>query len=74
MIRWTEYMKYRIQLRGFDAEVVKRIVQFSEERYLDTASRRLVAVGKHGRRLALIAYEKDGDLITPRTIHATTRQ
>jgi hypothetical protein len=31
-------------------------------------------VGRHGRLLVMIPYERIGDDITPVTIHATTRQ
>lgn len=44
----------------------------------DTATRRMVAVGRHGKLLVMIPYDKTedeaGELITPVTIHATSRQ
>ena len=45
-----------------------------KERYYDTETGRLIAVGKHDKRLVIIPYEYSGNLITPVTIHATTRQ
>jgi len=49
------------------------VLRYSEERYYDTESARLVAIGKHGKDLVIIPYEKNLDQITPVTIHATTR-
>jgi RNA:NAD 2'-phosphotransferase (TPT1/KptA family) len=74
MVIWTEYFKHRARLRGFDLAIIEQIVRFSEERYFDTATRRMVAVGRHGSRLVMIAYEQEGETMTPVTIHATTRQ
>lgn len=74
MIIWTEYIKYRASLRGFDLNEVEKILRFSDERYFDTVTGRNVVVGKHGRLLVLIPYEEGGDDVTPVTIHATTRQ
>jgi len=74
MIVWTDYFKYRADLRGFDLTEVEKILNFGDERYFDTATGRNVVVGKHGRMLVLIPYERIGDGITPVTIHATTRQ
>lgn len=71
---WTEYLEYRAQLRGFDLETVEEIVRFSEERYFDTATQRMVAIGRHGGWLAIVAYEEEGDAIIPVTVHSTTRQ
>ncbi len=74
MIVWTEYMKYRAGLRGFDLSLVEKILRFSEERYYDTGTGRKVVVGRHGELLVMIPYEQTGDDIVPVTIHATTRQ
>jgi len=52
-------------------EVLRR---FSEERDYDTVTRRMVAVGRHGRRLVMVPYERENDRVTPVTVHATTRQ
>ena len=74
MVIWTEYFKHRARLRGFELAVVEQIVQFSEERYFDTATQRRVVVGHHGSLLVIIPYEQQGETVTPVTIHSTTRQ
>jgi hypothetical protein len=43
-------------------------------RYFDTATRRLIAVGRHDERLVLVPYEKKDNEIIPITVHTTTRQ
>jgi hypothetical protein len=73
-IIWTDYIKHRAELRGFDLAKIEQIVLYSSERYRDAATGRLVAVGRHDERLVIIPYEAAGDLITPVTVHATTRQ
>mgnify|MGYP001124049048 CR=1 FL=1 len=73
-IEWTAYMHYRAELRGFDLDELEEIVRYSSERYRDTASGRLVVVGHHGRKLVLIPYEVQKNVVTPITVHATTRQ
>jgi hypothetical protein len=42
---WTEYLKHRARSRGFDLAIIEHILRFSPERYLDTVTRRMVAVG-----------------------------
>ena len=74
MIVWTEYLKYRAGLRGFDLLIVEKVLRFSEERYLDTVAGRQVVIGRHGGLLIMIPYERVGDEVIPITIHATTRQ
>lgn len=53
-------------------------MRFSEERYFDTVTQRMVAIGRHDKLLVMIPYDKAenevGELITPVTIHATSRQ
>ena len=73
-IVWTDYMKYRVRLRGYDLAVVEEIVRYSTERYVDTATGRLVAVGQHGERLVAVPYEWDGNMLIPVTIHAISRR
>ena len=65
---------YRCGLRGFECAIVERIVRNSTERYVDAATGRLVAVGRHGGILVMIPYEQQGDELTPVTVHAITRQ
>ncbi|MGQ3684528.1 MAG: hypothetical protein ACUBOA_05880 [Candidatus Loosdrechtia sp.] len=73
-IVWTDYMKYRAELRGFELPKVENILRYSEEIYFDTATQRFIAVGKHDDRLVIIPYEKHESEIIPISIHATTRQ
>ena len=73
-IFWTEYMKYRLKLRGYDHPTVEHILRHSSERYVDTVTGRLVAIGKHMNRLVMIPYESRGGALMRVTIHATNRQ
>ncbi len=70
----TEYLKYRIELRGFDLSLIEKIVRYSEERYFDTETSRLIVVGEHDKKLVVIPYQETQDTITPITVHATSRQ
>ena len=74
MVIWTEYFKHRARLRDFDLAVIEQIVRFSEERYFDTVTQRMVAVGQHRTRLVMVPYDQEGESTTPVTIHATVRQ
>ena len=71
---WSEYMKYRAGFRRFELTKIEDIIRYSRERYIDTATRRMIVVGKHHDRLVMIPYERKGNEIIPVTIHATTRQ
>jgi hypothetical protein len=73
-IVWTDYMKYRVSLRGYDLAIVEHILRYSSERYVDTVTGRVVAVGRHKKLLVIIPYEQEGATLTPVTIHATSRQ
>jgi len=73
-IRWTEYLRYRVRLRGFDPYTIERILQRSIERYVDTATGRIVVVGRHDRQLVLIPFEREGNTVTPVTVHVTSRK
>jgi len=73
-ILWTDYLRYRAQLRGFEPAAVEQIVLFSDERYFDGETQRRVAVGRDGSQFVMIPYDQDGETFTPITIHATTRQ
>lgn len=73
-IIWSEYMKYRIKLRGFSLQVIEKILRYSTERYFDNISHRMVVVGKHDSRLVIIPYDEDNGTVFPVTIHATSRQ
>ena len=73
-VAWTAYFKYRATLRRFDLNTVEQVLKSSRERYMDTATDRHVVVGRCGRTLVLIPYEVSAGVLTPVTIHATTRQ
>jgi len=70
---WTDYMRYRAELRGFDLARIEEIVRYSDERYVDNATGRLVAVGKHAHQLMMVPYEIEEDTIRPVTVHVTAR-
>ena len=53
-IVWTEYMKYRLGLRGYDLATVEHILRYSSERYVDTVTGRLIAIGRHEKLLVMI--------------------
>lgn len=74
MIIWTDYLRYRARLRGFDLDEVERIVRFSSEKYHDRGTGRMVAVGRHHDSLVIIPFEIADEDITPITIHRSTRQ
>ena len=74
VVVWTEYMKYRLSLRGYDLATVEHILRYSSERYVDTVTGREVRIGRHEKLLVMIPYEREGDTLTPVTIHATSRQ
>ncbi|MBF0411829.1 MAG: hypothetical protein HQK70_03850 [Desulfamplus sp.] len=74
-IVWTDYFKYRAKLRGFNLSNVEEILRYSNERYYDTATGRVVVIGKDTNLMVMIPYETAGnDILTPITIHSTTRQ
>jgi hypothetical protein len=74
MIVWTEYMRYRARLRGYDLAKIENIVRYSNERYLDSVTGRRIVVGRHDSTLVMIAYEESEGMMTPITVHAMTRQ
>ena len=73
-IVWTEYMKYRLNLRGYALTMVEQILRYSSERYVDTVTGRMVAIGRHEKLFVMIPYELKEHTLTPVTIHATSRQ
>ncbi|MEM9558578.1 MAG: hypothetical protein AAGC60_30275 [Acidobacteriota bacterium] len=66
-------MKFRIELRGFDTERIEEILRFTSERYVDTATGRLIAVGRQDETLLMIPYDLADDEIVPVTVHPTSR-
>jgi hypothetical protein len=73
-IIWTDYLKYRASLRGYDLKKLEQILFNSSERYFDTETRRKVVVGRHGRQLLIIPFDEDEATFTPVTVHTVTRQ
>lgn len=73
-VYWTEYMAYRTRLRGFDLAEIESVIRYSAERYVDTATGSLIAVGRHKKDLVMIPYDKAGERLTPVTVHVTSRQ
>lgn len=73
-IVWTDYLKFRAELRGYNLDLLESIVRHSSERYHDTETGRSVAVGRHGKHLVMIPYEVYDDVITPVTVHPVTKQ
>ena len=51
---WTDYLKYRAELRGFDLAGIEEILKSSKEHYIDTATDRRIAVGQCGKTLVLV--------------------
>ena len=74
MIIWTDYLRYKAKLRGFDLAEVEKMLRLGEERYLDTITGRAVVVGRHGRLLVMVPYDVIAGDIVPVTVHAITRQ
>ena len=73
-IIWNDYLKYRVDLRGYNLEPIEEILRYSSERYFDVSTHRMIVIGKHDDRLVMIPYEIGKKSITPITIHATNRQ
>lgn len=73
-IVWTDYLRYRVELRGFDLAAIERILRRTTERYVDAATGRLVAIGRHQGSLVLVPYEQHADQLTPVTVHVTSRR
>ena len=61
VVIWTEYLKHRARVRGFELPTIEQIVRFSDERYYDTVTQRMVAVGRHGHRLVIVPYDREDD-------------
>lgn len=74
MVIWSDYMRYRARLRGYNLEKLEYIVNNSTERYYDTETGRLVVIGRHDKQLVILPYDTDESGITPVTVHSITRQ
>lgn len=64
-IRWSEYLKYRARLRGYDLSKLEQILIHSTERYLDNETHRTVIVGRHEKQLVMIPCDLEDDEVTP---------
>ena len=62
---WTDYMKYRAALRGFDLAKIEDIVRHSTERYFDTETERWVVIGYHDTKLVMICLRSRSNLVYP---------
>ena len=51
---FSEYLKYRVETRGYDLGKIENILKFSTERYLDTITNRMIAIGRRDKRLVMI--------------------
>jgi hypothetical protein len=71
---FTDYLKFRTELRSFDLAQVEHTLRYSQERYFDIETHRLIVVGEQDNKLVMIPYEESETEIIPITIHATTRQ
>jgi hypothetical protein len=71
---FTEYFRFRAELRSYSLAVIERLLRESPERYFDTESRRHIVVGRHDERLVMVAYERDGLSVRAVTVHAVSRQ
>ncbi len=71
---FTDYIKYRVALRGFSLDKIENILRYSQEKYFDVETQRKIVIGKHDDNLVMIPYEIKEENIIPVTIHVTTRQ
>lgn len=71
---FSDYLKYRAELRGFNLTQIEHILRYSQERYFDIETHRRIAVGEQGDKLIMIPYEESATELIPITIHATARQ
>ncbi len=71
---FTNYIKYRATLRGFNLDKIENILRYSQEKYFDVETQRKIVIGKHNDNLVMIPYEIEEKNIIPVTIHVTTRQ
>lgn len=55
-IIWSDYLQYRAKLRQFELSKIEEILRYSGERYYDTVTGRMIAVGKHNNSLVIIPY------------------
>jgi hypothetical protein len=51
---FTEYLKYRAEIRGYDLGRIEDILKFSTKWYFDAITNRVIAIGKHDNRLVMV--------------------
>ena len=73
-IIWTDYLIYRANLRGYHIEKIEKILRYSDERYFDVATNRLIVIGRHNDLTVMIPYERIKETLIPITIHVITRK
>ncbi|RLT45211.1 MAG: hypothetical protein DWI57_01275 [Chloroflexi bacterium] len=73
-IEWTDYLQHRATTRGYSLTMLEEVLRYSEERYRDSETGRLVVIGRHGNQLVMIPYEIEVNVMTPVTVHSTSRQ
>lgn len=71
-VSFTDYIKYRVVLRGFDLNKIENILRYSQEKYFDIETQRKIIIGKHDNNLVMIPYEIEEENIILVTIHVTT--
>lgn len=71
---WTQYLRYRAELRGYDIKLLESIIRHSSERYYDTETGRSIVIGRHLKQVVMMPYEVCDDFVTPITVHPVTRQ
>ena len=73
-VEWTAYLQHRASVRGLSIALLEEILRHSEERYRDNETGRLIAIGRHSGQLVMIPYEFESGVVTPVTVHSTSRQ
>lgn len=71
---FSDYFRYKAELRGFHLAKLEDIVRYSSERYVDTVTDRLIVIGRHDHDIVMIPYEQHDDKLAPVTVHVVTRQ
>ena len=58
----------------FELALIEEVVRYSQERYVDNATGRLIAISRHGRQLVMALYEAGSGTIRVVTMHAISRE
>ncbi|MBE9471105.1 MAG: hypothetical protein IMY75_03215 [Chloroflexi bacterium] len=77
-VEYSDYLKFRLTVRGIPGNMPERIYRESQERYYDKATGRHIAVlsvAYHRRRKRMmIAYDEFSDHVEIVTIHPIEKQ